>query len=168
MKLREILAINGGELPRLAGGMPRVGTIELAYVPLAAEATIEAKKAIKGWEGLEVEIEQPLEPILFDIYIPQMSIKKLNATVKFFIEDVTGAAQIIQETVIEGVTAVGKASPVEVQRRYVPEKDATINPTLEGIRKFTISAEASAESATIPANTAKLIAYLHILGLARQ
>ena len=139
------------------------------HQPLAEEAKeFSAKGAIGGWKELLYVVENPLEPILFDIYLPKMTVKKLNAKVTFFIEDVTGAAQILQETIIEGITAAGNASPVEVQRRIIPSKDFTIEPERTGQRKLTVSAEVSAESATIPANTAKSVAYLQVLGLGRQ
>lgn len=148
--------------------MPRDSTVELLYLPLSAEVSPEAKKIIPGWEKVGYDVDQPLEPILFRIYIPKVTVKKLNATFTIFIEDVTGAAQIIAEATAEGITAASNTGPVLVERRIIPAKDLTVEPEVSQIRKLTIQAEASAESFTIPANTAKCVAYLQVLGLARQ
>jgi hypothetical protein len=148
--------------------MPREATVELLYLPLSAEVSPEAKKAIPGWEKVGYDAAQPFEPILFRVYIPKVTVKKLNATFTIFIEDVTGAAQIIGEATAEGITAAGNTGPVLVERRFVPGKDATVEPEVSQLRKLTVSAEASAETFTIPANTAKCVAYLQILGLGRQ
>jgi hypothetical protein len=148
--------------------MPRAATQELLYLPLAAEVSPEAKKIIPGWEKVGYDVEQPLEPVIFRIYIPKVTVKKLNATFTIFIEDVTGAAQIIQEATAEGITATGSTGPVLVERRIIPAKDLTVEPEVSQVRKLTVQAEASAESFTIPANTAKCVAYLQVLGVGRQ
>ncbi|HMD60424.1 MAG TPA: hypothetical protein VKG78_03285 [Opitutaceae bacterium] len=154
--------------------MPRTPSIELLYLPLAAEALkMGAAKEILGvgnkqpLEKLQVEIEEPAEPILFCVFIPKITVKKLNATVTFFLEDVTGAAQIIQEYLYEGIVAV-KGTGLLWECRYQPSTQATITPALQGMRSFTLQAEPSAETAEIPANTAKCVAFLQILGLGRQ
>lgn len=151
--------------------MPRQPTTELAYVPLQAEvAAFGPAKAVlqAGWEKLLYNIDQPAEPILFRLFIPKITVKKLNATFTIFLVDVTGAAQIIQEVTNEGITAASNSSPAYVERRIVPEKDFTVEPGKEGQRSLTIEAEVSSETVTIPANTAKCLAYLQILGLGRQ
>lgn len=153
--------------------MPRNSTVELIYVPLAGEAKeIGAAKAVLqvGWENVNYNVDQPLEPILFRLYIPKWTIKKLNATTTLFIVDATvaGKPQIVAEATSEGETAAGNLSPILVERRLVPSKDFTEEPEKEGQRKVTIEVEVSAESITVPANTAKCVAFLQILGLGRQ
>lgn len=149
--------------------MPRTSTQELIYVPLSAEATIGAAKAVvPGWEKIAYNIDQPAEPIMFRLYIPKFTVKALNAKPTFFIVDVTGAAQIIAEATSEGITAAASAPPMLLERRIVPEKDFTVEPGKEGQRQFTVEVEVSAESITIPANTAKCVAFAQILGIGRQ
>jgi hypothetical protein len=148
--------------------MPRDYSMELGFFPLTAEVTAEgAAKAIPGWENLEYEVAQPNEPLMARLYIPQITVKKLNATVTFTIEDTTGAAQIIQTGIVEGITAASNTGPVIVEARFKPN-ELTVNPTLPILRKLTISAATSAESYTIPKNTAKLVAFVQILDLVRQ
>lgn len=167
------IAQSGG---RLAGAMPRTATVELAYVPFPIEAFTSsgaAKEVITTSTGIKLEkinyqIDQPLEPILWTIHIPKITVKAANATVTFYLEDVTGAAQIIGEWTTEGITATTQAAPLTAQRRIIPSKDLTIEPELEGQRKWTLQVESSAETIKIPANTAKCVAFLKLDGLARQ
>jgi hypothetical protein len=152
----------------------RTGTQEVLYMPLAVAGAIKFEgKAILTdtkleFKALPYEVEYNLEPLLFRIYIPKITVKKLNATVTFYIEDVTGAAQIIAEATCEGITAASNTGPVLIERRFTPAVDATIEKELQGERKFTLQAEASAESAEIPTNTAKCVCFLQILGLGRD
>lgn len=157
--------------------MPRNATIELYYLPLAAEAyAIAAAKEILGTgnkqplEKLAIQIDQPLEPILVTFFLPTIKIKKEKATVTFFLEDVTGAAQIIQEGFAYNATAAEqvKGSSLIIQRRIIPAKDFTVEPELEGERKWTIQAEASAETAEVPVTTAKKVPFLKVDGIGRQ
>jgi hypothetical protein len=148
--------------------MPRTSTVELLYLALSAEASPTVKATIPGWTEVGYDVEQPIEPILFRLVIPKISVKALNAKVTVYLEDVTGAAQIIQESTTEGITAAASTAPLIVERRIIPSKDLTIEPERSGQRKLTVSAEASAESFTIPANTAKCVAFLQILGLGRE
>ncbi len=150
--------------------MPRNPGQEIFYQPLApAEIKIKAaNEAIAGFEKFAIDVEEPVEALLFRLYIPKVTVKKLNATCTIFLEDVTGAAQIIQEAIFEGITAASNTGPVIVERRYQPSKDATVEPERFGERSFTLKAEASSEEVLIPANTAKCVAFLQVLSLARQ
>lgn len=150
--------------------MPRNSTVELLYSPaLEGSAAVGAAKAvICGWKEIAYNVDEPLEPIEFTLFIPKLTVATLNATTTMFIVDVTGAAQIIAEGTAEGITAAGSTGPVIVKRRIIPEKDFTVEPGKQGRRLFTIEAEESAGTITIPANTAKTVAYVKIDGLARQ
>ena len=156
--------------------MPRTPTTELQYLPVAAEEQ-EFKAAKEYWgqlkgtkfefKGLPLEIENPFEPILLRLVIPKIKVTKVNGLLTLFFEDVTGAAQIIQETVIGGGAATATVGGFIIERRYMPGKEATIEPELSGQRKFSIQGEVAAETVTIPANTAKCVAYWQVLGLGR-
>jgi hypothetical protein len=149
--------------------MPRDATIETNYFPMtAAGAVTAANAALAGFSGFTYDVEQAWEPLLFRVYIPKITVATLNATVTFSFVEETGAPQTLQEAIVEGITAAGNTGPVIVERRIVPEKDLTITPTLVGPRKVSVFAQASAGTATIPANTATTVAFLQILNLARQ
>jgi len=152
--------------------MPRNATVELLYLPMPEEAKEKgaAKESFGGYKEIAYNVDQPLEPILFTLYVPKITVKKLNATATFFIVDVTVSAkpQIIAEATTEGITAASNTAPLVVQRRITPANDFTEEKEKEGRRLVTLEVECSSESVTIPANTAKCVAYLKIDGLARQ
>lgn len=151
--------------------MPRDLTIELAYVAMVGEAVIAGKEAFAaatGWNEINYEVANPNEPLLARVYIPQVTVKKLNATGKIFIEDVTkGEAQILQEAIFEGVTAASNTGPVLCEVRFVPAA-LTKNPTYQGPRALRISGEPSAESFTVVKASATVVPFVQILNLARQ
>lgn len=152
--------------------MPRTPTVEILYMPLpeAIAAFGPAKGIVGGYKEIAYEIEESLEPILFELYIPKITVATLNATATFFIVDTTVPAkpQIVAEATAEGITAAGSTGPVIVRRRIIPERDFVEEPGKQGRRTFNIEAEASAGTITVPANTAKCIAHVKIDGLGRQ
>lgn len=152
--------------------MPRATTVELLYLPLPEEAKEvgAAKEAFGGYKEIAYNVDQPAEPILFRLYIPKITVKKLNATVTFFVVDATvaGKTQIIAEATAEGITAASNTGPVLVERRIIPERDFTEEPGKEGRRLVTLEVECSSESVTIPKNTAKTVCFFQIMGLGRQ
>ncbi len=149
--------------------MPRAVTQEIFYTTVAV-AKFEPTTATAFPELKEVtyDVEQPWEPLLFRLVIPNLEAESLNASITIAFEDLTGAAQIFQESTFaaKGVAA-NTYNPI-VERRIVPEKDFTITPTVAGPRKLTVTLAASSGKAIVPANTAKKVAYFQILNLARQ
>lgn len=154
--------------------MPRTSTVELLYMPMPEEAKEKgaAKETFGGYKEIAYNVDQPFEPILFTLYLPKVTVKKTVTIVTFFIVDVTVAAkpQIIAEGSTENQTAGAGATtgPVLVTRRIIPAIDLVEEKEKEGRRLVSCEVEAAAESATVPANTAKCVAYLKIDGLARQ
>lgn len=154
--------------------MPRNTSVELLYLPLIEEAKEKgaAKEVMGGYKEIAYNIDEPLEPILFTLYLPKVTVKKTVTIATFFIVDTTVAAkpQIIAEGSTENQSAGAGATtgPFILCRRVIPERDFTEEPAKQGRRTFSIEVEAAAESITVPANTAKTVAYVKIDGLARQ
>ena len=155
--------------------MARTPSQEVLYMPLAVAGAVkfEAKAILSDtkleFKAIPYEVEFPNEPLLFRLYAPKLTVKKAANAVVFFILDVTGASQIIAEAACEGITATKNIpAPFLMERRFTPGTDATVTPELSGERKFTLEAESAAESAEIPVNTAKCVAYFQILGLGRD
>jgi hypothetical protein len=149
--------------------MPRAQTHEIYYTPVAAakfEPTVAA--AFPELNGITYDIEQPWEPLLFRLVIPNLEIETLNAVATIAFEDETGVAQIFQESAFGGKLPAASQLGVVVERRIVPEKDFTITPTASGPRKLKVTLAGSAGKVIIPANTAKKVAFFQILNLARQ
>ncbi len=152
--------------------MPRDATSELAYVPLTANpaAITNVSTAIPGWAGIGYEVEQPADPIVVEVYIPQLTVATLNATVTWLIQDQTVAGQFVtvQTTISEGITAAGNCGPVLLKARFQPSAFAAAsNPNLQGPRLLAILAATSASTAQIVASAAGP-AYVQVLDLARQ
>jgi hypothetical protein len=148
--------------------MPRTPTIEANYVQLTATpANITNVAAlIPGLAAIGYEVENPAEVFLARFYAPQMTVSSLNATVTFNIQDVTGAAQTLQTTICEGITAAGNFGAVLCEARFQPQ-NLTVTPTLAGPRLLGINAVTSAGTATLTAAATGPI-FLQILNLNRQ
>jgi hypothetical protein len=150
--------------------MPGEVNVELAYVPMVGEAVIGAKEvfaAATGWEAINFQVAYTNAPIIVELYIPQVTVKKLNATGKIFIEDFTNKeATVLQEGIFEGITAASNTGPVIVKTRFVPAQLAK-NPTAEE-RVLRITGEPSAESFTVVKASATVVPYIKIDSLQRQ
>jgi hypothetical protein len=152
--------------------MPRDPTSELAYVPLNANpaALTNVSAAVAGWAAVGYEVEQPQDPILVEIYIPQLTIVTLNAILTLTLVDQTVAGQFVtlQTAIAEGITAAGNTGPVIVKARFQPQNfPALSTPGLQGPRLLALNGITSAGNAQIVASAA-ITAYFQVLDLARQ
>jgi hypothetical protein len=149
--------------------MPRDSTQVLANVQLFANpaAATAVSAPVAGWAAVGAEIEQPNDPLLFVISIPQLTISNLNATCSFSLVDITGASQQIALFVNEGITAGGNSGPVNLIVPYIPAVQGVVTPTLAGPRLFALNAITSAGTAQIVAAATSPATFL-ILDLARQ
>lgn len=151
--------------------MPRDATSELAFIGVnASPANItNVSAAIAPWAAVGYEVEQLADPLVCEIYIPQITVSTLNATVTFTLQDTTVAGQFVtlQTAIAEGITAAGNTGPVVVKARWQVSAFPALSVPVQGPRQLTLNAITSAGTATITASAA-IQAYLQVLDLARQ
>jgi hypothetical protein len=151
--------------------VPRDATIELAYVPINANpaALTNVSAAVPGWAAIGYDVEQLADPLMCEVYIPQLTVATLNATVTFLVQDqtVAGQFQTLQTAIVEGITAAGSTGPVIVKARWQVSAFPAAAVPVQGSRLLAVFAQTSATTAQIVASAA-ITAYVQITNLGRQ